>query len=336
MEFIILFFPIIEIWKFKKRQRKAREEPGHTKFSKYSIAALERALRDDIDRLEEFAATKDFTSENILFLKRVESWKEKWKLAEIKVRNGKISPVVILSFYDTAEQIFNTLVHRESSGFPLNLEEDVYLPLDRVFGCSNPGSQKSQIISKYPCGAKAIVAPFADDILANVRRIPDKRGFRGPGKGYDYNDERPPAIIPTRPQNMLPMGFGAGVFDKAEVAVKQMVLTNTWIRYACDYGTYFPGMEKGCVLMFPVNIKLCGLTTPIRELFDRCRVRNISTNKLAMEEMFPEKGFRRIAIVVVRWLDISYTCAYILMRLFSRTRRGGRPSRCKFLTGSIY
>lgn len=238
MEFIILFFPIIEIWKFKKRQRKAREEPGHTKFSKYSIAALERALRDDIDRLEEFAATKDFTSENILFLKRVENWKEKWKLAEIKVRNGQIPPVVIRSFYDTAEQIFNTLVHRESSGFPLNLEEDIYLPLDRVFGCSNPGSQKSQITSKYPCGAKAIVAPFADDILTNVRRMPDKRGFRGPDKGYDYNDERPPTpprTIPTPPQNMLPMGFGACVFDRAEMAVKQMVLTNTWIRYACGF-----------------------------------------------------------------------------------------------------
>lgn len=85
----------------------------------------------------------------------------------------------------------------------------------------------------------------------------------------------------------------------------------------------FPGVEKGRVLMFPVNIKLCGFTTSIRALFDRCRVRNISTNKLAMEKMFPEKGFRRIAIVVARWLDISYSCAYILMRLFSRTKRGG-------------
>lgn len=246
MEFIILFFPIIEIWKFKKRQRKAREEPSHTKFSKYSIAALERALRDDIDRLEEFAATKDFTGENILFLKRVESWKEKWKLSEIKVRNGQISPAVIRSLYDTAEQIFNTLVHREFSGFPLNLEEDIYLPLDRVFGCSNPGSQKFQATSKFPGGMKAMVAPFADDILTNVRRIPDKRGFRGPGKGHDYNDERPPtpprknSAVTTSPQNMLPMGFGAGVFDRAEVAVKQMVLTNTWIRYACVLVTYFP------------------------------------------------------------------------------------------------
>lgn len=250
MEFIILFFPIIEIWEFKKRQRKAREEPRHTKFSKYSITALERALRDDINRLEEFAATKDFTGENILFLKRVESWKEKWKLSEIKVRNGEMPPVVIRSLYDTAEQIFNSLVHREYSDFPLNLEEDVYLPLDRVFGCSNPGSQKCQLGCKNPCGTKAIVAPFADEIL---QRMPDKRAFRGPGRGHDYNDKmspwKSPAIVAS--PHMIPVEFGASVFNRAEVAVKQMVLTNTWIRCVFSFDLF---MEKGNVLMLSVDI----------------------------------------------------------------------------------
>lgn len=270
MEFIILFFPIIEIWEFKKRQRKAREEPGHTKFSKYSIAALERALRDDIDRLEEFAATKDFTGENILFLKRVESWKEKWKLSEIKARNGEMPPPVVRSLYDTAEQIFNTLVHRESSDFPLNLEEDVYLPLDRIFGSSNPGTQKCPPVHLFPSGAKAMIAPFADEILTNARRMPDKRGFReiqgsrGPGRGREYNDERPPtpprknSVIISPPQRKFPMGFGASVFDRAEVAVKQMVLTNTWIRYACDSRVYtymfLPDLKKNKVLIFLMRI----------------------------------------------------------------------------------
>lgn len=248
MEFIILFFPIIEIWKFKKRQREAREELSHIKFSKYSIAALEKALRDDIDRLEEFAATKDFTGENILFLKRVERWKENWKLSEIKVRNGQIPPVVIRSLYDAAEQIFNTLVHRESSGFPLNIEEDIYLPLDRVFGYSNPGSQKYQATNRYSGGTVARVAPFADDIFTNPRKLPDKRRLRGPGKGHDNNSERPPtpprknSIITTPPpQDILPTGFGSSVFDRAEAAVKQMVLTNTWIRYVCSYRVSIKG-----------------------------------------------------------------------------------------------
>lgn len=244
MEFIILFFPIIEIWEFKKRQRKAREEPGHTMFHKYSIAALEIALRDDIDRLEEFAATKDFTGENILFLKRVESWKEKWKLSEIKARNGEMPPPVMRSLYDTAEQIFNTLIRRESSDFPLNLEEDVYLPLDRVFGNTNPGTQKCPPVHLFPSGTKAMIAPFADDFLANSKRMPDKKGFReipgSRGGGREYNDERPPtpprknSVIMSTPPCKLPMGFGACVFDRAEVAVKQMVLTNTWIRYVYD------------------------------------------------------------------------------------------------------
>ncbi|KAH0615041.1 uncharacterized protein H6S33_000677 [Morchella sextelata] len=238
MEFVILFFPIVEIWEFEKRQRKAREEPGHTKFSKYSIAALERALHHDIDRLEEFAATKDFTGENIIFLKRVESWKERWRLSDIEAGSGELTPPVLRSLYDTAEHIFNALIHRESSAFPLNIEEDVYLPLSRVFGESDYRSQRCLSIHKFPSVSKAI-APFADEILTNARKTPENRGFREiqgsrePEK-LEYNDERPPTpprknsvlIVPPEP----PMSFDIRVFDRAEIAVKQMVLTNTWIR----------------------------------------------------------------------------------------------------------
>ncbi|KAI5852991.1 hypothetical protein DFP73DRAFT_470406 [Morchella snyderi] len=238
MEFVILFFPIVEIWEFEKRQRKAREEPGHTKFSKYSIAALERALHHDIDRLEEFAATKDFTGENINFLKRVESWKERWKLSEIEADSGELTPPVLRSLYDTAEHIFNALIHRESSAFPLNIEEDVYLPLSRVFGESDYRSQRCLSMYKFPAVSKTI-APFTDEILTDARRTPENRGFRRiqgsrePEKP-EYNDERPPT--PPRKNSVLsvppepPMGFDIRVFDRAEIAVKQMVLTNTWIR----------------------------------------------------------------------------------------------------------
>jgi hypothetical protein len=70
MEITILVFPLMEIHSFKKQQRKARKEPGHSKFSKYSVAALDCALRGHgIHRLEDFAVNKDLSGENILFLK---------------------------------------------------------------------------------------------------------------------------------------------------------------------------------------------------------------------------------------------------------------------------
>jgi hypothetical protein len=236
MEFVILFFPIVEIWEFKKRQRKAREEPGHTKFSKYSLAALEMALRDDIDRLEEFAATKDFTGENIIFLKKVDAWKEKWKSSEVDARNEGLPVDIKRSLYNTAEHIFQTLVHPESSDFPLNLDEDVFLALDRVFGGSNPGVQKCPSLHKFNASPKAIIAPFADDVVASARRIQERKGFKEI-REKDLEREGDPDRPPTPPRKnsiqsepRIPMGFEIGVFDRAETAVKQMVLTNTWIR----------------------------------------------------------------------------------------------------------
>lgn len=236
MEFVILFFPIIEIWEFKKRQRKAREEPGHTKFTKYSIAALERALHHDIDRLEEFAATKDFTGENIIFLRRVESWKESWRLSETEASGEKLTPLALRARYDTAECIFRSLIHRESSAFPLNIEEEIYLPLSRVFGESNYGSQKCLPVHKLPSIPRA-VAPFTDGILASARKTPESRCFwetqgRRESEEQEYNGEGPPT--PPRKNSVArepPMHFDIHVFDRAEAAVKQMVLTNTWIRY---------------------------------------------------------------------------------------------------------
>ncbi|PWW75453.1 hypothetical protein C7212DRAFT_344823 [Tuber magnatum] len=243
MEFVILLFPIFEIWRFKKRQRKVREEPVHTGFSKYSLAALEKALRDNIEQLEEFAATKDFTGENIVFLKRVRSWKEQWR-SEVNSRNGEIPSPVFSALYNTAEEIFRTLVHREASDFPLNLDDDIYLALDQVFGHSTPGLRQNPSTDCFNTFPKAITAPFANDVAANARCLPERKGFREirkkdseAGAGVVAPEIDPDCSTPSRICSLksTPLPWIAGdletIFDGAEVVVKQMVLTNTWIRY---------------------------------------------------------------------------------------------------------
>jgi len=243
MEFAILFFPIIEIWEFKKRQRRPRGEPGHAKFSKYSLAALEKALRDDIERLEEFAATKDLTGENIIFLKQVENWKEKWRSSGVNLRSGGVPPPVLRALYSAAKEIFQTLVHKETSSFPLNLDDDIYLILDQAFGDSNPGLRRNLSADYFNTHSKATIAPFADDVIANARCLPERKEFReicgedpkaGAGVAeleIDPDRSAPPrencakgSQLPWIPEDL------EKVFDGAEVAVKQMVLTNTWTR----------------------------------------------------------------------------------------------------------
>lgn len=239
MEFTILFFPIMEIWEFKKHQRRPEGEPGHTKFSKYSLAALEKALRDDFERLEEFAATKDLTGENIIFLKQVENWKEKWRSSEANSQNGEMSPPVLRALYSAAKDIFQTLIHRETSAFPLNLDDDIYLTLDQVFGDSNPRLRRDPSTDCFKTFPKATIAPFADDIVADAKCLPERKEFRRIGRedletrAAEIDPERsaPPRKSSVKGSRLpwIPEDLGKA-FDRAEVAVKQMVLTNTWIR----------------------------------------------------------------------------------------------------------
>jgi hypothetical protein len=237
MEFVFIF-PMLDIWEFRKRQRKAREEQMHTKPSRYSLAALERALQDDTNRLEKFAATKDFSGENIAFLKQVEDWKEKWRSSEVEALDGKLSPCIARSLFNTAEQIFQTLVHRESSNFPVNLDDDIYLTLDRIFGGFDPAARRYLAVYKSNCPPEVTIAPFVDGIFANDGSLPGGRGYREFCEktfGADTGRERlqtpqrkDPVNVPLLPK--IPESFESGIFDKAEAAVKQMVLTNTWIR----------------------------------------------------------------------------------------------------------
>jgi hypothetical protein len=224
MEFTILFFPLMEIYSFTRLQKKARAEPGHSKFSKYSVAALECALRNaaDLGRLEEFAATKDLTGENIMFLKSIAVWKSKFRASETNGTPEGMRWAVRRELYEEAEQIWTRLVDRETADFPLNIEDSIYRPLERVFGgYPNTANQDSNASSREN------IVPFADD-FDSVRhqesmemRLKEVQGGHLAITEHDWMGRRLPGGI----------GFCIEVFDRAENSVRQMVLENTWIRY---------------------------------------------------------------------------------------------------------
>lgn len=264
MEFVILAFPIIELYEYKSRLRKAKAVQIESQFSKYSIAALEMALRDDIERLEEFAATKDFSGENIIFLKRVENWKDRWIFLEANSPGGQLTPNALRDLYDAAKQIFHDCICPDTSPFPINVDECVFLRLERVLGTPKPPSSKP--------ATRSIIAPFADDVVTRdwERRAEDSVFFRAmlgggtPTRRLDPEDiERPPtpprknsvplvtqkygidplaqklaasnpaaaAILFGERLKPIPRGFAKGLFDESEREIKQIVLENTWVRY---------------------------------------------------------------------------------------------------------
>lgn len=153
MEFVILFFPIFEIYEHKCRHKRLSAISSQHRHrsvassAKYTQRALELTLESSsVDSLEEFAATKDFTGENIIFLRKVAAWKKKWLASEQNNTSGMIQPPVIRALYDTAEQIYFQSISRVHSSFPLKLEDNIYLPLAKLF-CGETSTSPSRI---YP------------------------------------------------------------------------------------------------------------------------------------------------------------------------------------------
>jgi hypothetical protein len=182
-EFVTIFFPLYELRKMRKQQAsvmKAQSSRAQGIVSKYSMSALEAALENDADSLEEFAVTKDFTGENIVFLRSVRAWKQRWMSIDEDPRTSSyvqyhrdssidscpdLPPTpLVRALYDQAEQIFLKTVSRENADYPINLSDGEYSRLDSIFGQSV--SKKSSLTGHHsklgfdhPEGRQAIGKP---------------------------------------------------------------------------------------------------------------------------------------------------------------------------------
>lgn len=239
MEFVTVFFPLLEVYE-SKRDRKSTsaaiaewEEGRHgvgslqsvllsngstddaesqKKKSMLNMQALERALEFHARELLEFAATKQFTGENIVFLTRVRAWKERWNQAALV--NTPMPTKTRTKLYEAAKEIFDRNISLYTSQFPVNLESRFYQDLDRIFG------------SNLPSIPGSIITPFTD--------LWEKSGRRDNTAGFeDITQLDDCGAKPDMYEEMQAMqhGFSGTVFDQAERSVKYMVFTNTWPRY---------------------------------------------------------------------------------------------------------
>lgn len=231
----MILFPLLEIYQ-SKSDRKATaaaiadwETKGHdldslqskngstenadhpSKASLYNMTALERALEKNPRDLLEFAATKQFTGENIVFLTRVRAWKEHWVRAALVK-----SPMSLESksrLYEAGKEIFDRNISLHTSQFPINLESKVYQDLASIFGSSAPSSLTS------------IISPFTE--------LWEKTEMKNSKVGFEEIIRLDERTKPGMSEETLatPYGFDGQVFDKAERSIKYMVFTNTWGRY---------------------------------------------------------------------------------------------------------
>ncbi|OQO03527.1 hypothetical protein B0A48_10191 [Cryoendolithus antarcticus] len=99
----------------------------------YSKAALDFALHQMSAPLLHFAATKDFSGENIVFLTSVIRWRAAWKQVPRDTATGAIAPAARSHLFSLALQIFTESVHEKTAEFPVNIEGYIRKDLLAIF-----------------------------------------------------------------------------------------------------------------------------------------------------------------------------------------------------------
>jgi hypothetical protein len=207
----------------------------------YTMAALEKALAVNATPLLHFAATKEFTGENIVFLMQVRDWRAAWNRA---VRDlGTVTGQVRYRLFNIGVEIFATSVHTKTADFPVNVEGKIRSNLEAVFGPAVVGMKHldENIVDPFnhhSFGSIGLEPPkppsskFGYDI--GLSRSNDSDHTASESQENFFPSAKPDLdVIPEVPETAadIPDNFDEHIFDEAETSVKYMVITNTWPKF---------------------------------------------------------------------------------------------------------
>ena len=279
MQAVTIFFPIFEAYRSRSQLRNAldivkaweqrNQGDGSTTYSgstknnsfggrksgstdtlssrrreMYTMPALEKALVSNPTPLLHFAAAKEFTGENIIFLMQVRDWRAAWNRAHREF--GTVTGQVRRNLFNMAVEIITLSVHTKTADFPVNIEGKIRSQLEEIFGpavadvrqhlnddddvvdpFNQPPSAKSGLeffVTSYAKTDRQVSASGRSD---SDKTLSESREAIRPSTEKIYLDVQPFVSEAVRE----PLGFDEHVFDEAERSVKYLVFTNTWPKF---------------------------------------------------------------------------------------------------------
>jgi hypothetical protein len=203
-----------------------------------TTAALDNAIATNPLPLLQFAATKDFTAENILFLIQIRDWKSAWRSS-----SSPPTPHSRSMLFNKAVEIYAQSVNEKLAVFPINIEGGIRSRLDGIFEPTvrrmRQGTGDGELVDPFN-----EVTPFAGgegemplsplSLMSSIGRskpnwpLPStpttpKSHFSTEMEARDYGTE-----IYGKSVGDVPEEFDQKVFDAAEKSIKYLVVTNTW------------------------------------------------------------------------------------------------------------
>lgn len=198
----------------------------------YSRKALERCLKEDSSALLRFAAAKEFSGENIIFLNYVRDWKASWaKISESKPEYDWNHDLQYhrLHLFKIAVEIYAVCVDLKTADFPINIESQIYSDLTKMFGEAAQSICHSVSTRNVPGFYN--MAPTHRKKMSTVITV-DEDTHALCLDAYGQESQSILNIEPRVPDSVIiPADFTIHVFDQAERSVKNLVFQNTWPKF---------------------------------------------------------------------------------------------------------
>lgn len=265
MQFVSIYYPLVDVFQAKTLEKRrcsdcssllrpcSRTSSKHNR-DLYSMASLEMQIEKNLDPLLRWAASKEFTAENIVFLRAVRDFKKKWATSS---KRAALTADQQRERYEEAALIFFTLVNPATAKFNINVDHRTYLELNELFaGCEYQRfDDDSSQYSKTPSGstdacpwdkqdgssAKSDESTAIPTDVDKLYPVPVTEILTAGSSlsGSNSSTLTTGGEDDTRPLN-VPRNFSVDVFDKAYNIVKEDVFLNTWVRYEARFAVPRP------------------------------------------------------------------------------------------------
>ncbi|KAJ4319615.1 hypothetical protein N0V84_006251 [Fusarium piperis] len=196
-----------------------------------TMEALEYVLERNPEPLQQFSALRDFSGENIAFLRAVAEWKASLPPAvrdPEKIKDASVQELVRERF-NSALRIYTNFVSSRDAEFQVNLSSQDLRKLEAVFESS----------ARILYGEKRNIDPATpfDSFAMTTKVKSSSASSHGSETGImtgSINNDVEHISDKALYWGDIPEGFDAGVFDDAEGSIKYLVLTNTWPKFVKD------------------------------------------------------------------------------------------------------
>ncbi|KAH6867793.1 hypothetical protein B0T10DRAFT_596345 [Thelonectria olida] len=195
-----------------------------------TMEALEYVLERNPGPLQQFSALRDFSGENIAFLRAVAEWKSSLPPAvydPTKSQDHKVQQLVRERF-NSALRIYIDFISSRDAKFQINLSSQDLKRLESVFESS----------ARALYGEKREVDPATpfDSFPMTPQVRSSAASSHGSEAGIITSTNETETIGDTGLYwGDIPDGFAATVFHDAEASIKYLVFTNTWPKFVKDH-----------------------------------------------------------------------------------------------------